>query len=110
MHKEFNVSKSEAIKQYYSNIESILYMVFGEGEKRCKLFTCKAEIWEYKGILALVSYGTPIAVYSPSDGELDDCLRVVYGYTSTSAQHISKFSKWLVENNYPINSFVRFRE
>lgn len=109
MFKEFNINKSESIKSHYSNVESILYMVFGKGEKHSKLYTCKAEIWEYKGFLVLVSYGTPVALYSLDDGELDDCLRIVYGYTATSAQHITKFSKWLAENKYPVNLFVRFK-
>lgn len=109
MVKEFNIRKSEAVRAYYSNIESILYAVFGKGEKRHKLYCCTAEIWEYKCFLALVSYGTPIAVYDRGDSTLYDCLRIVYGYTATSAQHISKFSKWLAENNFSVNSFVRFR-
>lgn len=102
-----NLNKSEYYKRYYRNIENILYYVFNNGKKRCKLYSCHAEIWEGIGILALVSYGTPIAVYT-RDGSLYDCLRVVYGYTATSSQHICKFKKWLSENNYPVNSTVRF--
>ena len=102
-----NINKNEGAKRYYKDIESLLYYVFHIGKKRCKLYSCNAEIWECMGILALVSYGTPIAVYA-RDGSLYDCLRVVYGYTATSAQHISKFKKWLAENNYPVQYTVRF--
>ena len=102
-----NINKNEDNKRYYRGIESILYSVFNKGKKRCKLYSCNAEIWECMGILSLVSYGTPIAVYT-DDGSLYDCLRVVYGYTSTSAHHISKFKKWLSENNYPVQYAVRF--
>lgn len=102
-----NINKNEDSKLYYRNIESILYSVFNNGKKRCKLYSCNAEIWECMGILALVSYGTPIAVYT-DDGSLYDCLRVVYGYTATSSQHIAKFRKWLAENNYPVKYAVRF--
>lgn len=98
---------NEDNQHYYEDIESILYSVFNKGKKLCKLYSCNAEIWECMGILALVSYGTPIAAYT-DDGSLYDCLRVVYGYTATSAQHISKFKKWLAENNYPVQDFVRF--
>lgn len=104
-----NLNKSEYYKHYYRNIESILYYVFNNGKKRCKLYSCNAEIRECIGMIVLVSYGTPIAVYT-RDGSLYDCLRVVYGYTATSSQHISKFKKWLAENNYPIQHFVRFTE
>ena len=102
-----NINKSEDSKRDYREIESLLYYAFNKGKKCCKLYSCSAEIWECMGILVLVSYGTPIAVYT-RDGSLYDCLRVVYGYTATSSQHISKFKKWLAENNYPVQHFVRF--
>lgn len=108
MFKKFQIHKGEANRTYYSNIKGILYEVVRKGEKRCKLYSCRAEIWEYKGFIALVSYSTPVAVYTQDDESLYDCLRIVFGYTATSAQHISKFSKWLAENNYPVQEFVRF--
>ena len=102
-----NINKSEDSKRDYKEIESLLYLVFNKCKKRCKLYSCNAEILAYMGILVLVSYDTPIAVYT-RDGSLYDCLRVVYGYTATSSQCISKFKKWLAENNYPVRHFVRF--
>ena len=110
MFKDIIIHKSEANRTFYSNIESILYEVFNNCERRRSLNSCNAEIWEYKGFLALVSYGTPIALYTPDNATLYDCLRIVYGYTATSAQHISKFSKWLAMNNHSIDSLVRFRD
>ena len=103
-----NINKSEDSYRDYREIESILYYAFNKGKKRCKLYSCNAEIWGCIDILVLVSYGTPIAVYT-RDGSLYDCLRVVYGYNATSSQHISKFKKWLAENNYPVIHFVRFK-
>lgn len=103
-----NISKNDDAYRYYRDIESSLYSVFNNGKRRCKLYSCNAEIRECAGVLVLVSYGTPIAVYT--DGALYDCLRVVYGYTATSAQHISKFGKWLAENNYPVQYSVRFKD
>ena len=102
-----NINKNEDAKRYYRGIESILYSAFNNGKRRYKLYSCNAEIREYNGTLVLVSYATPIAVYTYY-GSLYDCLRVVYGYTATSSQHISKFKKWLSENNYPVQHFVRF--
>lgn len=104
-----NINKNEDAKRYYKDIESLLYSVFNNGKKRCKLYSCSAEIWECNGILALVSYGTPVALFTADDGSFCDCLRVVYGYTATSAQHISKFKKWLAENNYNVQYAVRFK-
>ena len=103
-----NINKNEYTKRYYKEIESRLYLVFKNGNKLCRLYSCSAEIWGYHGVLALVSYGTPIAVCIPEYGALYDCLRVVYGYTATSSQHISKFKKWLSEKNYPLRHTVRF--
>ena len=102
-----NINKNEESKRYYKGIESILYYAFNHGKRLCKLYSCNAEIWECTGILVLVSYGTPIAVYT-DEWSLYDCLRVVYGYTATSSQHIAKFRKWLAENNYTVQYAVRF--
>lgn len=41
----------------------------------------------------LTSYNTVVAIIDVQTDTLIDFLRYVYGYTSTSAQHISKFSK-----------------
>lgn len=102
-----NINKNEDNKHYYIGIESILHYAFKHGKKLFKLYSCNAEILECDGILVLVSYGTTIAVYMDK-WSLYDCLRVVYGYTATSSQHISKFKKWLSENNYPVEYAVRF--
>ena len=102
-----NINNNEYAKRYYMDIESILHYAFNLGKKRCRLYSCNAEIWECMGTLVLVSYGTPIAIYTV-DGSLYDCLRVVYGYTATSSQHISKFKKWLAENDYHVIYAVRF--
>ena len=40
----------------------------------------------------LRSYNTIVAFIDPTTDTLYDVLRLVYGYTSTSVQHISKFS------------------
>ena len=40
----------------------------------------------------LRSYNTIVAAIDVSNDTLYDFLRYVYGYTSTSAQHIAKFS------------------
>ena len=103
-----NINKNEDAYRYYRGIEGILHYVFTNGKRRCKLYSCNAEIRECEGTLVLVSYGTPIAVYT-DDGSLCDCLRIVYGYTATSSQHICKFRKWLAENNYPVQYDVRFK-
>lgn len=65
-----------------------------------KLRSCSAEVApcvdpETGEILfyALRSYRTIVAIIDCRTDTLYDFLRYVYGYTSTSAQHITKFSK-----------------
>lgn len=49
---------------------------------------CGYIIWG--SYIFLVSYSTMVA-YIQGDGVLFDILRLVYGYTATSAKHIAKF-------------------
>lgn len=57
-----------------------------------KLYQCSAE-WGFLGgwLVVLKSYSTIVCVYNPDTNEIFDFLRLVYGYTATSAQHIAKF-------------------
>ena len=57
-----------------------------------RLRTCQARVVETHNYYFLQSYNTIVAFIDKRDDTLYDVLRLVYGYTSTSAQHISKFS------------------
>lgn len=52
----------------------------------CNAYVCVRGEW-----VALKSYDTIVALFNPATGILYDVLRLVYGYTATSAQHIAKF-------------------
>ena len=55
------------------------------------LYSCKAD-WAIVGDWMLLrSYTTIVAAYNRETDEFFDFLRLVYGYTATSAQHIAKF-------------------
>lgn len=59
-----------------------------------RLYNCKAE-WGQVGVWVLLrSYSTIVAAYNADTDELFDFLRLVYGYTATSTQHIAKFRKY----------------
>lgn len=58
-----------------------------------RLRTCSALVFETEHYYILKSYSTMIAVIDKSTDTLYDVLRYVYGYTATSARHISKFEK-----------------
>lgn len=56
-----------------------------------RLYTCSAECGQVGVWVLLRSYSTVVAAYNVENDELFDFLRLVYGYTATSAQHIAKF-------------------
>ena len=58
-----------------------------------RLRTCSAYVYETNGYYILKSYNTIVAFINKENDTLYDVLRYVYGYTSTSAQHISKFNE-----------------
>ena len=56
-----------------------------------KLRSCSASVAETDDFFILKSYNTIVAFINKHTGQKFDILRWVYGYTSTSAQHIAKF-------------------
>lgn len=68
-----------------------------EYEKECdnlhahRLRSCSAWVYETTNYYFLRSYNTIIACIDKTTDTCYDVLRMVYGYTSTSAQHIAKF-------------------
>lgn len=57
-----------------------------------RLRTCNAAVLETPNFYILRSYNTVVAIVDKYTGSTWDVLRMVYGYTSTSAQHIAKFA------------------
>lgn len=70
-----------------------------------QLHKCQAYVYETASYYLLKSYSTFVAFIRKSDGECFDILRNVYGYSSTSAQHIAKF-----RNDYHAVSTQTWRE
>ena len=58
-----------------------------------RLNNCQAYVLETKSYYILKSYNTIVAWIEKEFDTLYDALRMVYGYTATSAQHIAKFEK-----------------
>lgn len=93
--QHFNQAMQEA------TLESCHYS-WKESAKRLR--TCSAKVYETDNYYILQSYRTNVAVIDKRTDTLYDVLRIVYGYTSTSSQHIAKFSrdygvgKWGCEN------------
>ena len=82
-------------KEIVNNVYNAYYSSYPACFKR--LYNCKAIIVhvEYSEWLVLKSYETVVAAYQVSTGIL-----WVFGYySSTTAQHVAKFCKWL-RNDY----------
>ena len=56
-----------------------------------RLRSCQACVYETENYFVLKSYDTIVAFIDKNTRQKFDILRKVYGYTSTSAQHIAKF-------------------
>lgn len=56
-----------------------------------RLRSCSAYVYETNEYYFLRSYNTTIAFIDKATYTCYDVLRLVYGYTATSAQHIAKF-------------------
>ena len=56
-----------------------------------RLRSCSAYVFETENFYILKSYNIFIAAIDKRSHFIVDVLRMVYGYTSTSAQHIAKF-------------------
>ena len=56
-----------------------------------RLRYCTATVYQTDDYIVLKSYNTIVAFINRHTGEAFDILRLVYGYTNTSAKHISYF-------------------
>lgn len=91
------MSKKDKFSQHYINrmVEHICNLAEHEIQTSIlhkRLRTCQAWIYESDNYYFLKSYNTIVAIIYKRTNTLYDCLRLVYGYTATSAQHISKFA------------------
>lgn len=87
----------------YWNIFELIQFNYTDKEQ---LLHCSATVYEFKKYTILVSYKTIVAFINKDKSTLYDVLRRTYGYTVTSAQHISKFANMHKLNNgyrwYPL--------
>lgn len=68
-------------------------LVYSETLPCHRLRYCNASVYENSYYYYLKSYSTIVAIIDKEKDACVDVLRLVYGYTSTSAQHIAKFDR-----------------
>lgn len=85
-------------KEKQQIINSAIHLALNEFENKNdglvkvgRLRTCSATVYENERYIILISYTTTVAFIDKRERKAYDILRLVYGYTSTSAQHIAKF-------------------
>lgn len=81
-----NAIVKEALRDALGELENT------ESRKARRLRSCTAWVLGTKSFYILKSYNTIIAVISKENGNTYDALRMVYGYTATSAGHVAKFA------------------
>ena len=64
---------------------------YGEIQRTERLRSCSASVITTDRYYVLQSYSTVIAIIDRATDTLYDALRMVYGYTATSAKHVAKF-------------------
>ena len=82
------------------NMETALQEYKEEKPKPARLRTCQASVYETSNYYLLKSYNTFIACMEKKTETVYDALRTVYGYTATSAKHISKFDALICYGGY----------
>lgn len=75
-----------------------------------RLRTCSAYVCKLGRFYILKSYRTIVAVIDTSTDTCYDFLREVYGYTATSAQHITKFMQVYGAGTWGCAEHITWRE
>lgn len=84
--KKVNTVAFQQYQRAYAEYNSLPY-----GYKPARLRSCSATVYETHNYYILRSYNTVVACIDKSTGICYDVLRHVFGFTSTSCQHINKF-------------------
>ena len=89
------MKKSEQFKINNEVLIAIIELGTYKGSviNKVRLNKCKAYVKETENYYLLFSYNTFVAFINKRESICYDILRLVHGYTSTSAQHIAKFRK-----------------
>ncbi len=90
------LTKKQQQQRINAKVEQAWEKAYNEFQDDCvysneRLRYCSAWVIETGRYIFLQSYNTIVAFYDKQTDELYDILRLVYGFTSTSAQHIAKF-------------------
>lgn len=88
--REMQKHENEMVEKAWKLAKLVWFSQSIEVDESGRLNSCQA--WWYKtgGYIFMRSYNTCVA-FIDDKGNMYDVLRLVYGYTATSAKHIAKF-------------------
>ena len=104
------------INQLVTNEKARAELELGNYHNTIRLRSCQAYVYETDHYFWLRSYGTFIAFIEKTTDTCYDILRMVYGYTATSAQHIAKFrhdygkDRLCIYNNGGVHQSYTYKE
>lgn len=105
MRKSEQISINNDVMEAYNDLRQCVD--YHGARKIGRLRSCNAEVFETYGYTFLKSYDTVVACIGHGDNICYDFLRLVYGYTTTSAQHIAKFMNdyypYFKKTYYPVD-------
>ena len=88
--KEMQKLENQLVENAWQKAQKVWANASKEFDEFERLNYCQAETYQTRGYSFLRSYNTIVAFIDDS-GNMFDVLRLVYGYTATSAKHIAKF-------------------
>lgn len=109
MRKQEQVKMNNFIEEVWSQAISELHNEY-DTVVPVRLRSCNARVFETTHYYFLQSYATLVACIDKEQDTLVDVLRGVYGYTSTSAQHIAKFNQDYCKGKWGCEGRVTWRE
>ena len=103
--KELQRQENEIVLEHYTKLKVNLDRELRLVQQKKRLRTMSATILLTPNYILLESYSTLVAFIPRGTDRCIDILRYVYGYTATSAKHISAFA-----NEYGANKRYTWKE
>ena len=88
--RELQRLENQLVEEAWEKAKKVWHSIPDYFDEYERIDYCKAWTYKSNGYTFLVSYNTLVAFIDDNDN-MYDVLRLVYGYTATSAKHISKF-------------------
>lgn len=103
-------NEQKIVNEIVSNEKARAELELGNYHNMTRLRNCQAYVYETEHYFWLRSYGTFIAFIEKTTDTCYDILRMVYGCTATSAQHIAKFRHDYGQDKFGCHQSYMYKE